>query len=701
MKNIENNKKNTLYGTRTAIILALVIVCIGAIYSVSWIAQAIETSGGLLDTATPDTGYFGEKLQAKANLRILSLNKTAESNAVECRILDYYNNSLGNSTFVNNRCNFSVPIEILNQSIFFALTSGTNNASFTHDQTAGAIAYPITTSNLIWLKGAIRRVGAEANEYNNVFEINNITTQRMDYTQMYVETNLIYPINQIILPNQTIEFNATGETNAAESGVLINSTLYVWFANNTLFGTNTTTMSGTYDSSVFSLPNFQLNKDYIWNVKTCAANNTVTECSFTGNRTFTNNFSSFGACGVTPLTTPFLNITFKNETTLEQRINATVDIDFTLWTETQSRNITYSYTNSTEWKEYRFCYGQNHTLNAIVDMDYDNSESQQRTIVETMSLNNGMINKTYYLMPTILGQFVTFQVINLADQIVSGVHVNATKSGALVEDDYTDAAGTVQFFLNPDSSYVLTFSKLGYETYTTTITPSQTSYTITLSGGITSNQTLDYSAGVTYQIRGEYPYNGTVHNFNMSMYSSYWTLDSWGFVLTNAERTSIYVSNTSTANGGFLSTEINVGNNKSIWMDYYYVVDGNYTNFSKSWIVHTSGDTSFSLSNFFTDLKNYINIDDEASKGSGLFGLDSFGLGLIIFILIFVFTGVLSYQFGFRSPETIFVLIFGFVLLFDAVLGLIPMPGRLLQGSWTFLIALIGIWIWFYKEEFT
>ena len=681
--------------------LCIILFMISLITTISWIAQVIETTGSLLDNATPDTGYFGEKLQAKANLRILSINKTADSNAVECRILDFYNTSIANSTFVNNRCNFTVPIEITNQTIFFLVTSGANNGSFTHDQ-KDVVSYPIETTNLIWLKGATRGIAGVGGEYNSLFEIYNITTQRMDYSQMYVSSNLIYPTTGLILPNSSISFNATGETNAGESGVLINSTLFVWFENNTLFGTNTTTMTGTYDSSLISLSNFQINKNYIWNVKVCAANSTVTECSFSVNRTFTNNFSTFGACGVTPLKTPFLNITFKNETTLEQQTNATVNIKFTLWTELQNRNITYSYVNGTEWREYKFCYEVNDTLNAIVDIDYDNSESQQRTSSETLILNNGMINKTYYLMPTILGQFVTFQVINLADQIVSGVHVNVTKGGVLAEDGYTDAAGTVQFFLNPDSSYVLTFAKSGYETYITTITPSQTSYTITLGGGGTVfNQTLDYSAGVTYQIQGEYPFNGTVHNFNMSMYSSYWTLDRWGFVLTNAERTAIFASNTSTTNGGFLSTSINVGTNKTIWMDYYYVVDGNYTNFSKSWIVRTSGDTSFSLSNFFTDLKNYINVDDEAGKGSGLFGLDEFGLGLIIFILIFLFTGVMSYQFGFKSPETIWFVIFGFVLLFDAVLGIIPTPGRILQGSWTFLIALIGVWIWFYKEEFT
>jgi len=682
--------------------LCVILFMISLITTVSWIAQAIETSGGLLDTATPDTVYFGEKLQTKANLRILSLNKTSDSNAVECRILDFFNNSLGNSTFVNNRCNFSVPIEMYNDTIFFAVTSGANNGSYTHDQTSGAVSYPITTANLIWLKGAVRQGIGIGTEYTNVFEIYNITTQRMDYTKMYALSNLITPSNNFITPNASIEFNATGETNAGESGVLINSTLFVWFENNTLFGTNTTTMTGTYDSSLISLSNFQINKNYIWNVKVCAANSTVTECSFSVNRTFTNNFSTFGACGVTPLKTPFLNITFKNETTLEQQTNATVNIKFTLWTELQNRNITYSYVNGTEWREYKFCYEVNDTLNAIVDIDYDNSESQQRTSSETLILNNGMINKTYYLMPTILGQFVTFQVINLADQIVSGVHVNATKGGVLAEDEYTDAAGTVQFFLNPDSSYVLTFAKSGYETYITTITPSQTSYTITLNGGVSSvNKTQDYSRGISYTMRGNTPYNNTIHNFNLTMVSSYWDLDSWGFTLSNAAKTKIYASNTSTANGGFLSTAINVGTNSSIFMNGFYIIDGNYTNFTNEFKVYTSGDTSFSLGNFFTDLKNYINLDNDTAKGTGLFGLDKFGLSLIIFLLIFIFTGVLSYQFGFKSPETIFFVIFGFIALFDAGLGILPTPFSSPQGTLTFLVALIGVWIWFFREEFT
>ena len=57
---------------------------------------------------------------------------------------------------------------------------------------------------------------------------------------------------------------------------------------------------------------------------------------------------------------------------------------------------------------------------------------------------------------------------------------------------------------------------------------------------------------------------------------------------------------------------------------------------------------------------------------SGLFGLDNFGRYLIVFIILFLTIGKMSYKYGFTSPMTITALTFAIIFFFDVVVGLIP-----------------------------
>jgi len=55
-----------------------------------------------------------------------------------------------------------------------------------------------------------------------------------------------------------------------------------------------------------------------------------------------------------------------------------------------------------------------------------------------------------------------------------------------------------------------------------------------------------------------------------------------------------------------------------------------------------------------------------------MFGIDDFGIAILIFLFIFVTTGLMSYKFGINSAAAIYTFIFGIVLLLDVGVSLIP-----------------------------
>jgi len=134
-------------------------------------------------------------------------------------------------------------------------------------------------------------------------------------------------------------------------------------------------------------------------------------------------------------------------------------------------------------------------------------------------------------------------------------------------------------------------------------------------------------------------------------------------VLINSSGDSV-TSVDKTTNGGTASLNYNVGNETGyIIMNYYWNIDGNYTNSTREWYILNSVGTDWSIKNFFDDFSSYLSV--------GLFGLDNFGKAIIIFIIIFVFVGIMSYKFGLTSTAGIGSLTFGLVLFFDIGLNLL------------------------------
>ena len=302
---------------------------------------------------------------------------------------------------------------------------------------------------------------------------------------------------------------------------------------------------------------------------------------------------------------------------------------------------------------------------------------------------NATTTKTLYLLSSIDGIYVTFQVVNTAEQPLSGVDIRAVRSiggeDFEVGSGVTSVSGSQTFFLNPDFITTFTFSKDGFTTFIDTFAPTQSSYTIFLGGGETTTA-IDYSKGITYTIRPKLTQltNDTTYSFNFTLGSSFWDVTEFGITLRLANGTELQ-STTASTNGGILNLDQDTKSYDSIVMDYFWVINSTQINNSRYWTVYNTENTRWSILTFFTDLTLYID--------SGIFGLDEFGKHLIVYLIIFMFVGVMSFKFGLVSPISVSTIIFGVIYFFDVVIGLMPNPIDAIQNFPTIVAAIILVMI--------
>jgi len=393
----------------------------------------------------------------------------------------------------------------------------------------------------------------------------------------------------------------------------------------------------------------------------------------------------------------YLNISFKDESTLFW-INSSISA-FTANYYVGSGNVvkSFSYSNSTELGSFDFCLSPGwrtlHFTDGVITYSATGYPARGFSSFNP-TYTNTTTNTTLYLLSSTSGSYVTFQVINDGQNVVVGALVTASSSLGAIESRITDAAGSVTFFMDPLVPYTLVTSKSGYLTNTVTITPTQPAYTITLSR-TSSGSVSDLLKGISYYTLpvGSELNNGTTYQFNFTINSTYWALDYFGMILSNGTST-LAAAESANPLGGTVSAVLNTGNNRTIHMNYYWSVNGTVFNASsssfRSWTVTSTWGQAWSLRIFFEDLQLYMS--------SGLFGLTPTGLGMIIFLTIFVITGVLTYKFGFTSPAAIMMVIFGLVGFFDMFLQLIPAVGGIQHGVPTFITAMMMvamlIWEW-------
>jgi len=328
----------------------------------------------------------------------------------------------------------------------------------------------------------------------------------------------------------------------------------------------------------------------------------VTVGSSLVNSTFQNqtvNFTQLDLCNAT-LSVPYINITFKNETEIQETINATISSTWTYYLGDGSVNKTLSFSNTTENLNYQFCASPpSRALNTFLTMSYNNQESQQRTFTSTSLLSNITTTKILYLLPTGLGLFSQFRVEDFLGNVLSGTKavISRTIGGESInlESSFTDSSGLVIFFLNPDKVYNGLFTLSGFEDNNFTFVPTTEVRIVTMgsiSGAVTNG--TEVTLNTTYLITptNSSLINNTDYTFTLEVTSSQ-SINLITMNITNSSGSQLlFDSDTST---GTLSGVINTANHTRIIGTYTIGTSEETLTITRLWIVGTEFEGDYSL----------------------------------------------------------------------------------------------------------
>ena len=371
----------------------------------------------------------------------------------------------------------------------------------------------------------------------------------------------------------------------------------------------------------------------------------------------------------------YLNFTFKDEAD-DADLNASndlTDVNYWLGSGTVSKSLITS--NTTDNDYYVFCLEpQNRTLTLDMVFKYSRSGYPIRTFAyDGDSFTNETTNQTLYLLATADGIYSSFNIINSVGNPIQGVKVIIERqfSGVwtVIGQDTTGSDGSVTFWVNPNFQHRITAEKTGYTTGIVTITPTQSTYTMTLASSLEEGGYISELPGLKWVVL---PAIGTIpsgnNNFNATVTSTESNLENCKFELLNSTNSSqVLAITTDITNSSYCYLTITYGateNNNlfgrlSIDTDNttgFVVVDSDW-----KWIVQDIENKEWrSIGSFFGDLRTI----GEFGEGNEA----EFSRIVFFFILITIFVGVFNYFTGveFTNPGISLIVIWVIVLIASA-----------------------------------
>lgn len=490
--------------------------------------------------------------------------------------------------------------------------------------------------------------------YDDTWNLNLFVEEGSDQHNITIDGTGVFGAGSVEVPEQTISINVSNwndesnhtimfYTDSGATGVPNRNFSFWWDGVNTQYSrplvVNNTNGLGSLDVNVSGNQN-----------TVCRACNETGSCSGYIDSSFTFLNFSYKEAGDT------LNFNFLNETDGANMPGAINSLSIVFNTN-DTGDYSYSFSNTSEASNYNFTLEPSGYTVDIINgtVSYSASGYPQRTATTNTSLTSGTLTtQNLYLLSSAEGLYVTFQVIDASNAPIKDVTVagEAYIGGSYVEivGGTTDDAGSITFWLNPNAQHRFTFSKTGYVTAISVITPTQSAYTQTLESTTTSVQ--NYNLGILYYIT---PTDNvlnlsTVYSFGFNISSSNYTLEEYGFTLTNSSGNVVASASDTTSSGGLASQNFNTANETRLTMNYYWNIEGNSTNRTVSWYVTNTTAQDLTLLTFLQDLKNF-------NKG----GVDDFTRTIFFAFILVILVGTLVFYAG--ESEYIKYSIFGLIIL--------------------------------------
>ena len=251
----------------------------------------------------------------------------------------------------------------------------------------------------------------------------------------------------------------------------------------------------------------------------------------------------------------FINFTFVDEETAGY-VNGSQNIVINDWYSSAytSNVFDYNYLNATEAPSSGICvYPDDIEIVTPIKFIYGGADYETRTYESDFTLTNATTTQILYQLASSTGGNYVFYTVDASLNPITNVDIIVQRSiggvTTLILTGTTDDSGAVTFWLLPDISHTLTFTKSGYPTTAITIVP-----------GATAERTVVMGEGSAEEIESEY--FDTAEGFN-------WNITPAGGILTFGTSYDFKI-NLTDSKEGLLACRMILENST----DYVYEEDG-------------------------------------------------------------------------------------------------------------------------------
>jgi len=539
-----------------------------------------------------------------------------------------------------------------------------------------SVPLPIGSGILVWKYGWNTAVGGTCNSSTNIYALSNVTVQTLQVGEKnhtyWFQNSQNYTFVDYETSYNSFILNATSYINYAS----ISATLVYDGTNHTSVATTSGTNILFNSSFYLPLNSVWINqyKDFYWVVSATNISGTFSNSSFVNTQKV--NLINLTYCGFK--TNSYFNFSFKNEKN-SSSMSALIDLvnfKYRLGSGTEYRTLDYSATNSNI--SFGFCFPPNRTLSSSFDIRYSASGYPQRIGSYLGIYTNITTQYILYLLSSSDGIYSSIIVQDGFSRPITNVSVKAEReiSGEWVTigQYYSDSAGSVTFWVNPDYSHKITASKTGYETLIETIRPTASSYTMTMQQEAVS-QNYSYK-GINWNVG---PRTGVIYSpstdylFYFNASSSEGNLANCKMELRNNTR-DILGYNTSAGNLDecYVSITFNSGSNPVLYGYLYLDLGSGYELLKANdpWIFeNVTRTTTYRL---WDALKSFNELEEWGDTHNRREFSKIVAFFFIITLIISVFTFTTGYDFA--QPGGALLLLWGLIFA-GSITGIFEIRG--------------------------
>lgn len=296
-------------------------------------------------------------------------------------------------------------------------------------------------------------------------------------------------------------------------------------------------------------------------------------------------------------------------------------------------------------------------------VSYSKTGYQQRQFLEDDAIYSSTTQTiTLSLLEDSAGITGNFRVIDAFQDTIKDVivEVKIESSNTTIEVRKTDDSGFVSFWLDPDTTYLFTFTKSGFNTESFSLRVTSTDIrTVTMKAQATTQPT-SLSTGVNYFFRPRdiVLNNNTNYNFTFNLTSSFWNITDCVLRLKNTSQILNTSSNTFNGSQCVISMFVSTGNQTKIISEAEYEFNNTFNaTVSIQYTVKFTYVGNFSLKIFFDDIKSFT--------GGGL---NDWTRMFLSFIFIFGILVLASKEItAIRDAESLIILTWALVFLFSYI----------------------------------